>query len=398
MSNDSARSDVLVIGGGIGGLSAALALGRAGHRVRLTEQATTFSEIGAGLQLGPNAVRSFDRLGVWETLRDVAVTPSAGLIMDAVSGERLTRLDFGAPFLERYGYPYVVAHRHDVLTALLDACRALPNIVLESGMRAESVTETKHGAVVRYENGEEIVSQLVVGADGIRSKTRLLHDDSEPLFTGHVAYRGTLPVDELKIDFDRDDVLIWIGPGMHLVQYPVRGGDIYNQVAVIESTWHAQGREDWGGKEELYEAFDVACDFVKESLEIFSDNKRWPIFDRDPLASWSTEHTILLGDAAHAMRQYLGQGACQALEDSLVLTQELSRHAERRDAFAAYEARRVEHTTKCQLTARPWGDLWHTNDPMTRVLRDKFFKLRADDDYTELDWLYLDRVGPMTAA
>ena len=385
--------DVLILGGGIGGLSTALALGRAGHRVRLTEQAHTFSEVGAGLQLGPNAIRSLDRLGVWSALQEVAVTPRAGLIMDAVTGKRLTRVDFGAPFVDRYGYPYVVAHRHDLLEILLAACQSLPNVLLETDRHVESVEESAEGAVVRYADGTVLTSTLVVGADGVRSRTRLLHDDSPPNVTGHVAFRGTLPIEKVNVDIDPRDMVLWIGPGLHLIQYPVRSGELYNQVAVIESSWHAAGREDWGSPEELNEAFSQTCDFVRESLEIFSDNRPWPIFDRDPIESWSTEHTVLLGDAAHAMRQYLAQGACQALEDALVLTQELGRHSHRADAFAAYEARRVERTAACQLIARPWGDLWHTRDQTLQFLRNKVFALRADTDYTEFDWLYQDHVG-----
>lgn len=394
----STEFDVLILGGGIGGLSTALSLGHTGRRVRLTEQAHTFSEVGAGLQLGPNAIRCLDRLGVWENLQEVAVTPRAGLIMDAITGECLTRIDFGAPFLERYGYPYVVAHRHDLLEILLAACQELPNVTLQADCHVESVEESTEGAIVRYDGGATLTAKLVIGADGIRSRTRLMHDASEPNTTGHVAYRGTLPIEKVSVDIDPADMVLWIGPGLHLIQYPVRSGELYNQVAVIESSWYAAGREDWGSSEELHEAFEPTCDFVRESLGIFSDNRPWPIFDRDPIESWSTEHTVLLGDAAHAMRQYLAQGACQALEDALVLTQELDAHTDQKDAFTAYEARRIERTAKCQLAARPWGDLWHTRDKVLQTLRNKIFTLRADDDYTEMDWLYLDHVGELSPA
>jgi 2-polyprenyl-6-methoxyphenol hydroxylase-like FAD-dependent oxidoreductase len=392
-----------VNGGGIGGLGTAVALAQAGRRVHVVEQAPEFGEIGAGLQLGPNAIRSLDRLGVWSALEPLAVMPPSCLFMDAVTGERLTRIEYGAPFVEHYGYPYVVAHRHDVHQVLLNTARAHPAITLETNRRVEEVTEGRDAATVRFADGAALSAPIVVGADGIRSRTRLLHDESEPLFTGQVAFRGTVPMADLALDLDTTDMILWIGPNRHLIQYPVRGGNLYNLVAVIESHWHAQGRDDWGSRAELDEVFADSCEPVLRALALFDNHTPWPIHDRDPLPTWSTEHTVLIGDAAHAMRQYLAQGACQALEDALTLAQELTAHHEDPPAaFAAYEARRLELATKCQLVARPWGDLWHTLDQTMQVLRNKYFRLRADDDYSEFDWLYLDNVGaglphPITA-
>ena len=394
-----ADHDLLVVGGGIGGLAAALSLGQSGREVHLVEQAHTFGEIGAGLQLGPNAIRCLDRLGVWKSLQELAVTPRSCLIMDAVSGERLTRIDYGAPFVAHYGYPYVVAHRHDLHNELLTAARSVPSITLETDRRVEEVadgpgTGSTGEATVRFADGSTTTARIVVGADGIRSRVRFLHDDSDPLFTGQVAFRGTVPMAEANFDFDPTDMVLWIGPNRHLIQYPVRGGDLYNLVAVMESHWSRQGRADWGTRAELDEVYADSCAPVRAALALFDNHKPWPIYDRDPLPTWSTEHTVLIGDAAHSMRQYLAQGACQALEDALVLTQELHQHPGRpADAFRQYEARRLELATKCQLVARPWGDLWHTLDPTMQVVRNKYFRLRADDDYSEFDWLYLDNVG-----
>lgn len=385
--------EILVIGGGIGGVAMARALGLAGREVLLIEQAQEFGEIGAGLQLGPNAVRSLDRLGVWEDLRPLAVTPRSTIIMDAVHKDRLTRLDFGERFIERYGYPYVVAHRHDLLDALVAAAASTPGVTLRTKSRAVEVEEGSDHAIVRLEDGSTLRSAVVIGADGIRSQVRKLHDDSEPLFTGQVAYRGTVPMADADLGFDPTDMILWIGPHRHLIQYPVRGGELYNQVAVFESGWAKEGREGWGEREELAEVFADACDTVLASLALFDNHKVWPIYDRDPITSWTTPHTVLVGDAAHAMRQYLAQGACQALEDALVLTDALVDHAIPEDAFRAYQDRRIAKTTKCQVVARPWGDLWHTADPMVIAVRDRYFRLRADDDYSELDWLYSDHVG-----
>lgn len=385
--------ETLIVGGGIGGLSAALAMGRAGRTVHLVEQAEEFSEIGAGLQLGPNATRSMDSLGIWDKVREMAVQPRAGVVMDAVSGERLTSINFGNNFVDRYGHPYVVAHRHDLLEILVEACTNTPGVTLENNRRVVQVRESDEVATVTFDNGDSYTADVLVGADGIRSRVRQLHDESEPNFTGHVAFRGALPVDQVALDVEMDDMILWIGPHMHLIQYPVRRGELYNQVAVFESGWYAEGRDDWGSPEEFSEVFAPACNAVHNSLALITDHRRWPIFDRDPIESWSTPHTVLLGDSAHAMRQYLAQGACQAVEDALVLTRALQSSESAAMAFKDYESARIERTTRCQLAARPWGDLWHTEDPTTVALRNRYFRMRAEDDYSEFDWLYKDQVG-----
>jgi 2-polyprenyl-6-methoxyphenol hydroxylase-like FAD-dependent oxidoreductase len=382
--------DILVVGGGIGGLAAALALARAGRQVLVAEQAPRFAEIGAGLQLGPNATRAFDQLGVLGQILDAAVLPARAVVRDAVTGEELTVLDLGRPFRERYGYPYVVAHRHDVLSALLNACRAEPGIVLRTGRTAVEVRERPEHAEVTFADGELLTASLLVGADGIRSQVRHLIDTSPPRFSGHVAYRGT--VERSQISLAPDDVVLWIGPGIHLMQYPVRRGELYNQVAVYE-------RPDGtprGDAREFNAAFATAHHTVRESVALIDTHRDWPIHDRDPLTTWTTEHTVLLGDAAHAMLQYLGQGACQALEDAVALAEATARHPHEQDlALKRYEARRVARASRCQTVARPWGDLWHTQDPTLLALRNRVFRLRRPDDYSELDWLYAEpQVSP----
>jgi 3-hydroxybenzoate 6-monooxygenase len=382
--------DVLVVGGGIGGLGAALALSRAGRTVHVVEQAPQFAEIGAGLQLGPNAMRAFDRLGVLGQVLDSAVLPRRGVIRDAVRGTELTVLDLGAPFRARYGYPYVVAHRHDVLSALLDACLAEPHLTLETGRLVTAVRESADGVDVGFADGETYRAALVVGADGIRSRVRQVIDDTEPRFSGHVAYRGTVTADTAAADPAGDDVMLWIGPRIHLMQYPVRRGEIYNLVAVYERPPGA--REPQGSLAELDQAFSVACDPVRDAVTLIDKTRDWPVHDRDPLPAWSTERITLVGDAAHAMLQYLGQGACQALEDAVALGEADRRH--RHDqvrALKAYEEQRIELASRCQTVARPWGALWHTEDPTLLALRNRVFRLRRPDDYSDLDWLYADR-------
>ncbi len=383
--------DVLVVGGGIGGLAAALAAARAGRQVRLVEQAAQFGEIGAGLQLGPNAVRAFDRLGVYDDVAKHAVFPSRCVVRDAMDGSLLTVLDFGDAFVERYGYPYIVAHRRDVLDALLKACEAHSRVDLENGRQVVDVQEGADAAAVTFRDGGIYRARVLIGADGINSRVRRLLDTSEPRSSGHIAHRGAISVEDVPHEVSSDEVLLWIGSGLHLIQYPVRSGTMYNQVAVHTHEARALARSA-AGSEELTAVFAGTCQEVRRSVDLIDTSRNWPVSDRDPLATWSTEHSVLLGDAAHAMLQYLGQGACQALEDAVELGQALARHPGNcRDVFAEYEGARQEITSRCQLVARPWGDLWHTADPTTLALRNRVFRQRAADDYSDLDWLYAER-------
>lgn len=392
---------MLIGGGGIGGLAAALAMARAGRTVRVVEQAPEFKEIGAGLQLGPNAMRAFDRLGVYDAVAAQSVFPARAVVRDALDGSVLTTVDLGEAFRERYGYPYVVAHRSDVLSALLQACQSEGNITLENNRSIASVRETADGAEVSFVDGDRYLADILVGADGIRSRIRNLLDTTEPTFSGHIAYRGALSITDVPAALVTDDVLIWIGPGMHLVQYPVRKGELYNQVAVYERP--AGATEARGDAGEFAAAFAVACPEVQRSVALIDTARDWPVFDRAPREGWSTDHAVLIGDAAHAMLQYLGQGACQALEDGLALAETTSKYRhDNQLAFKVFEQARFGLTSRCQTVARPWGALWHTDDPITVALRNRVFRMRRDDDYSELDWLYADRdstsVSPGTSA
>lgn len=389
----------LIVGGGIGGLGTALALARSGREVRLVEAAPEFTEVGAGLQIGPNATRSLDRLGLLEELTEVAVQPRRGVVRDAVTAEVLTELDFAESFLRRYGYPYLVAHRSDVLAVLLRACQSHHLVTLENNARVVGVTEHSGHAEVTFESGESYTAEVLIGADGIRSRVRRLIDSSDPVFSGHIAHRGAISMAQMSDAVAVDDVALWIGPGIHLMQYPVRRGELYNQVAVYESPRYAAGRTDWGTVDELEEMFIGACPAVLESLQLLDTTRAWPVYDREPMGTWSTEHAVLIGDAAHAMLQYLGQGACQALEDALSLARNLANYpGDHSCAFKGYEEQRVAQATKCQNVARPWGKTWHTADPAMLALRNRVFRARAADDYTELDWLYLDRDKDLTVA
>ncbi|GAA1276729.1 salicylate hydroxylase [Planotetraspora silvatica] len=374
---------VLIVGGGIGGLATALAVARSGRAVHLLEQASEFTEIGAGLQIGPNATRVLDRLGLLDQLLEVSVLPRNGVMLDAVTGEPLTVLDLGQGFRDRYGYPYVVVHRSDLLGMLVAACRAERLVHLENDRQVVEVWSDPDSAGVRCADGSTYTTDLLIGADGLRSKVRTLISNDEPVYSGFSACRGTVPMSEVRTDVAENDVVLWVGPGMHLIQYPVRRGEVYNQVAVFRN----ENPADFG--EEMRERFSKACAPVQGHAARIARDRNWPIYDRDPLPTWISGRAVLLGDAAHPMLQYLGQGACQALEDALALGQELARHDEDVDkALVAYQDRRLPKATRCQLSARPWGEVWHSDNAAMLGLRSRVMRSRSADDYTELDWLY----------
>jgi salicylate hydroxylase len=392
---DGTRVPVLIVGGGIGGLALALALARRGRRVHMLEKAPSFGEIGAGLQLAPNASWALHDMGVLDAIAPLAVFPQRIVWMDAISGEQLTALDLGPPFRERYGYRYMVMHRSDLLDALLSACRSHDAITMETSKEVTTVEDRGDSACVTCADGTQYEAAVLVGADGLWSTVRkAIVDDGEPICSEYVAYRGAIPIGEMSRDAGLDNVMLWTGPEMHLVQYPVRRAELYNQVAVFRSRRYRAGSEDWGTPEELDAHFAAGAEPVREALTKFRRNRRWPMYDRLPIARWSRNRITLVGDAAHPMLQYLAQGAAQALEDAVALAAALSRHpADVRAAFAVYEAERVPRTTRVQTTARAWGDYWHL--PLERaVQRNRELATRSPGDYGETDWLYAYACGP----
>jgi 3-hydroxybenzoate 6-monooxygenase len=382
---------LLIVGGGIGGLATALAAARAGRRVHVIEKSPEFTEIGAGLQLAPNATRVLDRLGVLEDVLRLATFPKNLVMMDAVSGLPITRLDLGDAFRAHYGYPYIVMHRGDLLAAELNACRCEPSITLDSGRGAMSIEQDDDSIIVTCNDGTAFDCEAVIGADGLWSRVRkAVHDDGDPICAQYVAYRGTVPLSEAPPETNFDSMTIWVGPEMHFVQYVIHGGTLLNQVAVFRSHRFRPGCEDlddWGTPDELDSVFARLCPQVRHAARLIRRDRRWPMFDRLPIPSWTRGRITLLGDAAHPMLQYIAQGACQALEDAVCLGSAFARHQDSRDAFLAYQTERIPRTARVQTTARFFGDLKHL-DGVGRSVRNALLAKRSPDDFEYFDFLY----------
>ncbi|TDD27116.1 FAD-dependent oxidoreductase [Actinomadura sp. KC06] len=390
MNSASDPVDVVVAGGGIGGLSTAYALARSGRSVRVLEREPEFAEVGAGLQMAPNATRVLADWGLLDEVLDAGVAPRRLLFRDVLDGGDLTHLDLDDGFVRRYGAPYVVIHRSDLLAILTRACeRAGVTLVADCDVR--DVTNEPDGVTVHSSLGDHH-GRLAVAADGLRSTLRAKFSDDEPICSGYVAYRGAFPVADLDTRLGQDalqDVVCYIGPGCHLVQYPLRRGEIFNTVAVFQSPAYQRGEEDWGGPDELDAAFSGACREVRDGLGSLWRDRRWAMYDRLPIPNWVDGRLVLTGDAAHPMLQYLAQGACQAIEDAACLAAELGGAAppDWGGAVKRYEAERTGRTARVQANARLWGDIWHV-DGVARLLRNELFRQRDPRDPRHIDWLY----------
>jgi 2-polyprenyl-6-methoxyphenol hydroxylase-like FAD-dependent oxidoreductase len=381
-----AEPDVIVVGGGIGGLSAAFALTRKGLKVRVLERSAEFGEVGAGLQLAPNCTRILDGYGLLDQAKRLGVLPTGMVMKDALDGTALTSLDL-IDVERRYGSPYMVMHRSDLHGLFLRACRE-EGVDLRTGQHVTGYQNTETGAKVTLADGAGHAAALVIAADGLHSTARARLVGDEPVNSAYVAYRGAVPIEKVRENnVSETDVVVYVGPRCHFVQYPLRRGEMFNQVAVFESPKALAGEEDWGTPDELDAAFARACADVQKGIPFMWRDRWWRMFDRDPISTWVHGNIALLGDAAHPPLQYIAQGAIMAIEDGYVLAEHLAATADADVALAAYQAVRPEHCRRVLTTSRAWGRLWHL-DGEQRARRNGILRARDSRDYSFTDWLY----------
>lgn len=393
---------LLIVGGGIGGLAAALALGRSGHRVDVLEQAARFEEFGAGIQLGPNVVRRLRALGVEEALKVVAARPTRLCIRSAPSGEELARMAFDAARVRRYGAPYFCVHRADLHALLLAALQAqgLSQVQLHTGARVSRIA-TRGGEAVcaSADDTRAWEADGLVGADGVwgATRTRVIEHDTPPHRTGHTAWRALLPQGQLPQALRSDRIQVWLGAQLHVVAYPVRAGDFLNVVVLAEAATPEGAGQDARSWDQaaslgiLQQATQRSCAGLQALLEAVPAWRAWTLHDRAPLrgpAQMAQERIALLGDAAHPMLPYLAQGAGMAIEDAVSLAEVLVDvgAAQLPVAFAQYAERRWARNSRVQARARRNARIFHATGAL-RLGRDLAMRL-GGSRVLDVPWLY----------
>ncbi|GAA5232617.1 salicylate 1-monooxygenase [Verticiella sediminum] len=383
---------VLVAGAGIGGLALAALLVRQGWDVVVCEQTASIGEIGAGVQLSPNAVKVLRALGLEEELRDVAFAPEAFTGWDWRSGKALYRTPIRGVYEAKYGAPYFHIHRADLHRLLASR---VPAATLRLGARVESLREEGDRVLARLADGTELAADVVVGADGIHSAVRRhLHGEASPRFTGNMCWRGMVAAGDLPEGLVPPTASNWLGPHGHVVHYYVRGGELVNFVAVLETrVWTSESWTEPSSVADLKRAFAGWHPRLQVLFDRAGELFRWGLFDREPLPFWSRGRVTLLGDAAHPMLPFLAQGAAQAIEDAFALAAWLSASpADPVAALSAYESERRGRTARIQLGARARGKTVHLASSWARFRRNLGFKLQALRDPAatshQAEWIY----------
>jgi salicylate hydroxylase len=380
---------VLVAGGGIGGLATALSLSRLGYPVKVLEQAAEMGEIGAGIQLGPNAFSAFDALGVGEKARERSVYTDYLLMQDAVDDHSICHIPTQDAFIKRFGNPYAVIHRADVHLSLLEGAQQSQWVDFQTSTRVESIEQDSKGVCVVDQHGVRHEGQALIGADGVKSVVRNHFVGDPHRVTGHVVYRAVVDQEDFPEELRWNAAALWVGPHCHLVHYPLRRGEQYNVVV----TFHSRQQEEWGVTEgsaaEVQSYFEGVCDKARQLTLLPKSWKRWATADREPIEQWSFGRSTLLGDAAHPTTQYMAQGACMAMEDAVTLGECLKlSQGDFVQAFDLYQKARVARTARVVLSSREMGRLYHAKGVERLVRNDLWRGHTTERFYEAMSWLY----------
>ncbi|HEU4623732.1 MAG TPA: FAD-dependent monooxygenase [Steroidobacteraceae bacterium] len=342
-----------IVGAGIGGLVAGLALARRGFDVAIYEQTRALKEVGAGLQISANGTRVLAEIGILEQVLASAFRPDGKQVRLWNSGKTWKLFDLGEQSVARYGFPYVTVHRADLHDALADALRAVAPNALHLGHHFRALEQDGSSVTLSFDDEPSVTCDVAVGADGVHSAMRkALFGKADASFTGIVAWRGLIPIERLPERLRSPVGTNWIGPGGHVIHYPIRAGKLMNFTSVVENRdWVIESWSQPGTIEDYLADYPGWHPDVHEYIRNIEQPFRWALFSRQPMEQWSKGRATLLGDACHPALPFLAQGACMAIEDGLVLARALSSYDDPQTALRAYERARVERTSRVVLGA-----------------------------------------------
>ena len=372
--------NILIAGAGIGGLTTALCLQQLGHKVKVLEQAPALDEIGAGIQISPNANKVFAKLGILNKLIQKSFSPLAIEMRQGINGKQIFSIPLDSTALKRWGTPYLHCHRADLINVLsLELEQRAPNsLVLNTSILSYSQTQEAISLECTI-NGEAISYQgdILIAADGIHSvvQAQMLSEQklsSTPNFTGNIAWRMTVTIDALGKDAPPPSACIWVGPGKHAVTYRLRGGKLANLVGVVEQDdWQKESWSELGNKQDALKDFSGWSPTVTKILETADKHYRWALFDRAPLDKWFNKRVVLMGDACHPMLPFLAQGAAMAIEDAWVLADKLDKASKEANSIEkylqSYQLTRRARTIKVQKEASANMSRFHLRSPLTQL-------------------------------
>ncbi|MCC5971128.1 MAG: 3-hydroxybenzoate 6-monooxygenase [Pararhodobacter sp.] len=382
---------ILIAGGGIGGLATAVGLARKGIASTVLEKSSRLGEIGAGIQLGPNAFHAFDYLGVGDRARELAVYVDGLRLMDALSGQQICTIPTTEAFRTRFGNPYAVVHRGDLHGVFLRACEDHDLIELRTSAEVLGYEQDGASVTAMMADGTQVTGAALIGADGLWSNIRkTVVGDGPPRVSGHTTYRSVIPTEDMPEDLRWNAATLWAGPKCHIVHYPLKGWKMFNLVV----TYHNNAPEPVAGESvthnEVRKGFEHVAPVAREIIERGRDWKRWVLCDRDPVMNWVDGRVALLGDAAHPMMQYLAQGACMAMEDAVCLSAEVEASGgDIARALNGYSERRRLRTARVQLHSREVGTHIYHPAGAHAALRDAIMSAKTPEQWFDtMSWLY----------
>lgn len=382
---------ILIAGGGIGGLAAALGLAQKDQRSLVLEQMSKLGEIGAGIQIGPNAFHALDSLGVGDEARNKAVYIDKLVLMDAVSDQEITALPLDEPFRERFGNPYAVVHRADLHGVLLDAC--LKSDLVEIKVDAHVTGFEQDGASVTavMADGEKTTGAALIGADGLRSNIRAkIVGDGEPRVSGHTTFRSVIETEKMPEELRWNAATLWAGPKTHIVHYPLKGWKVFNLVATRDNNAPDALTGTPVSTPTVRDAFSHVCARAQKIIASGENWKAWVLCDREPVSAWTRGRVTLLGDAAHPTLQYYAQGACMAMEDAVCLGYCFGSYGENiENTLIQYNKMRAARTTRLQISSRLLGEhVYHPQDARAQMRNAVMSAMPTEEYYNRLEWLY----------